>query len=183
MRSQFYKTGQIFSDKINKWVGNLLESNKKKDIYLILPRPIGGTDKYYSWVSSFYLKDSIDEPVHPHNIKNTMKFLKIIFEYKINSGNNIRILAGDVHECYEKYIEYKHKDSKYKIEQFISSAITRNSRSLDTNYIQEKIINFTDNYNSLKLLGIGKKEKHSTHNNFGEITNGEIKFHVYKKEL
>ena len=88
MRTQFYYTGQIFTNKIIDKTKNILEQNPQKNNYLILPRPIGGTGKYYSLLSGEYIKDALDEPLHPHNIKQTKKFLKLLFRA-------LRILNAD----------------------------------------------------------------------------------------
>jgi len=182
MRSQFYLTGQIFTDKILKWTNKTLNSNTKNDIYIILPRPIGGTGKYLSLLVSLYLKDALDEPIHPHNFKQTVKFLKQIFKYKINTDKNIRILSGDVHECYKKTIDYHYKNNTYQINQYISSAVTRSSRANDSNWLVQLLFGLTDNINLLFLYGIGNKQKHSLFNNFGEISNGKIKFFAKKEK-
>ena len=182
MRSQFYYTGQIFTDKILNWVKLILKTNVKDDIYFILPRPIGGTGKYLSWLTGLYLKDAIDEPIHPHNYNQTMEFLNIIFKYKIKSEKNIRILAGDVHECYKKTINYEYKNKTYKINQYISSAITRSCRANDSNIFVKTLFKLTDNINFLFAYGIGNKKYHSMYNNFGQINNNQIEFHVKKEK-
>ena len=181
MRSQFYYTGQIFTKKILKWVKLILKTNVKNDIYFILPRPIGGTGKYLSWLTGLYLKDAIDEPIHPHNYEQTFKFLNLIFKYKIKSEKNIRILAGDVHECYKKTIHFKHNNYTYQINQYISSAITRSCRANDSNFLVKMLFNLTDNINFLFLYGIGNKKYHSMYNSFGKIDNDNIKLY-FKKE-
>ena len=182
MRSQFYYSGQIFTNKILNFVKNILNSNTKNDIYFILPRPIGGTGKYLSWITGLYLKDALDEPIHPHNYDQTMKFLNLIFKYKIKSKKNIRILAGDVHECYKKTIKFEHANDTYHINQYISSAITRSCRANDSNWIVKLLFGITDNFNLLFTLGIGNKQNHSMYNNFGEIINNKIKFNVKKEK-
>ncbi len=176
MRSQFYFTGQIFTNKILKWVKQTLKSNKKDDIYFILPRPIGGSPKYLSLLAGLYLKDAIDEPVHPYNYDQTMKFLNIIFKKKIKTKKNIRILAGDVHECYKKTIDFNYKENTYQINQYISSGVTRSCRANDSNLLVRTMFTITDNLNFLFMSGIGKKQNHSMYNNFGEITGDGVKF-------
>ncbi len=182
MRTQLYFTGQIFTNKLIGMIKNFLERNPKKYNYLILPRPIGGTGKYYSLMGSVYLKDSYDEPLHPHNIKQTKKFLKMLFKYKISTQNKISILAGDVHECYKKILTYCNDNKKNKITQYISSAITRSCRANDSNLIASVFLKFSDNVNTLFLEGVGGKKNHSRYNNYGEITNSKITFHVIKEK-
>lgn len=182
MRSQFFYTGQIFTKKIIDWTKKTLNSNLKNEIFIILPRPIGGTGKYLSLLASLYLKDALDEPIHPHNYEQTMKFLNVLFAYKIKSKNKIRILSGDVHECYKKLIYFKNKYKNYHINQYISSAITRSCRANDSNLLVKILFGITDNFNLLFLNGIGNKNLHSINNNFGEISNGKIKFYVKKEK-
>jgi len=182
MRTQFYYTGQIFTDKIINWTYKNLCSNPKKHNFIILPRPIGGTGKYYSLLSGMYIKDAYDEPLHPHNIKQTQKFVKLLFKFKLKTQNKIKILAGDVHECYKKTITHNYKNKKYSITQYISSAITRSCRANDSNPIVLSLMKFSDNFNTLCLNGIGKKKYHSRYNNYGEIVNNKIKFYTIKEK-
>jgi hypothetical protein len=182
MRTQFYYTGQIFTDKIITWTKKTLKTNPKKINYIILPRPIGGTGKYYSLLGGIYIKDSYDEPLHPSNIKQTQKFIKTIFKYKIKTKNMINILAGDVHECYKKTITFINKCQKYSITQYISSAITRSCRANDSNFITLILFKISDNLNLLNFNGISKKENHSINNNYGEIINNKTIFHTIKEK-
>lgn len=177
MRTQFYYTKQIFSDKIINWTKNILKTSTHKYNYIILPRPIGGTGKFYSLITSLYLKDAYDEPIHPHNIEQTRKFIKMLFKCKINTNMNIKILAGDAHECYNKSLTFKNKNKKYKIMQYIASAITRSCRANDSNLLATTLIKLSDNINTLSLEGIGKKENQSRNNNYGEIINEKINFY------
>jgi hypothetical protein len=180
MRNQLYKTGQIFSKNILSYTNNVLKNNKKENILIILPRPIGGTSKFFSWISGFYIKDCIDEPVHPHNLKNTQKFLNILFKCKNKTNFDIKILAGDVHECYSKSIEKNIDNNKLIINQYIASGITRSSRDKDMNWFVKKLTWFIDNYNNLSKLGIGKKNNHNITNNYGNIINDKVNLFTIK---
>jgi ribosomal protein S17 len=182
MRNQLYKTGQVFSNKMLSWTRDTLKSNKKKNILVILPRPIGGTGMIYSALLGLYLKDAIDEPVHPLNYSCTKKLLKLLFKYKYKTNYKLRILAGDVHETYSKKIESKINGKTICIEQFVSSAITRACRAWDMNWLVQKLSLFTDNVNGLRLLGIGPKNNHNIYNNYGEIINDKVKIKIIKIE-
>lgn len=182
MRNQLYKTGQVFSNKILSWTHNTLKLNKKKNILLVLPRPIGGTGMVYSTLLGLYLKDAIDEPVHPKNYSCTKKLLKILFKYKYKTNYELRILAGDVHETYSKQIISKVHNKTITIDQYVCSAITRACRAWDMNWLVKKLSCFTDNINDLKLLGIGPKKNHNIYNNYGVIINNKIKVKIIEIE-
>lgn len=182
MRNQLYKTGQAFSSKILSNITKELKSNTNTNSHIIfvLPRPIGGTSKFYSWLGGFYMGDCIDEPMHPDNIKHTEKLLDIIFKYKYNTNANMLFISGDVHETYKKNIVRNINEDKIKISQYICSGITRSTRNQENIFIKT-LFWITDNFNNLKQYGIGEKLNLSHNNNYGQMINDKIK--LFNKEL
>lgn len=177
-RGSLYYNDTAFSSDIYNFTQSILEINDKKNVIVVLPRPLVDFSQFYAKLFSYFANDAIDESLHPNNHDGTIRFRNLLFDKIKEQELNLSVVSGDIHVTFlQDHNDPRKGNENIKFTEMVTSGITRftvNKELLFLRFINKLVFNI----NCLSTYGINNRRNRSTENNFGTLTNDILINHI-----